>query len=264
MMRLWLTFICIIGLLAPQSAVATGTEPWVGFYKLAKPEAVQQPAPFYTGVCAKAILEAQTRYGIPDNLLLAIGLQEAGRRVNDTLTIWPWTANSQGKGVFFGSKQALEAWVRETQGTGIRSIDVGCMQINQRWHAEQFSSLEQATDPVANVDYAARFLRSLYAETRDWWQAAGRYHSSTESYKAIYLDKLKQNQRLALANLGYFAAMSDQGSQIAVASAASSQLPSINWSSAMTGATTLNVGDALSIYSAKPMRSVLPNYEVVE
>ena len=34
----------------------------------------------------------------------------------------------------------------------IRSIDVGCMQINRRWHPEAFDSPAQGVDPRVNVD----------------------------------------------------------------------------------------------------------------
>ena len=40
-------------------------------------------------------------------------------------------------------------------------MDVGCMQVNLYHHAHAFSSLDNAFDPQSNVDYAARFLRSI-------------------------------------------------------------------------------------------------------
>lgn len=259
-------FLAILGSLCATSVgIAAESEFWGGFYRSSvpvTPEAIARP-PLQSQaetICLKAILEAQARHNIPDNLLLAIGIQEAGRQVNGVLTVWPWTANSHGKGKFFGSKQALEAWVRQTQANGTSSIDVGCMQVNQRWHSDQFSSLENATDPVANVEYAARFLRALHAETGDWWQAAGRYHSSTDTYKGLYLEKLAQNQRLANANIALFqvAAQSVQVQQPATRPAPPQ--PSINWSSDMTGASGAANLKVLSIYSVTPLKAVLPNY----
>jgi hypothetical protein len=241
---------------------AAAADIWSGFYRPSVVETPVVPEPLASTaetVCLKAILDAQTRYGIPDNLLLAIGIQEAGRNVNGALTVWPWTANSLGKGKFFGSKQALEAWVRQTQANGTQSIDVGCMQVNQKWHAKQFTSLEDATDPARNVDYAARFLRGLYAQTRDWWQAAGRYHSSTDSYKELYLQKLAQNQRLANANLATFAAAARTTYAVQSSLRPALPQPSINWSSNMTGDAVV-AGTVLSIYSASPLQALLPNY----
>lgn len=208
----------------------------------------------------KEILDAQARYNIPDNLLLAIGIQEAGRRMNGKITIWPWTANARGKGVFFDTKEDLEAWVRHTQSSVTKSVDVGCMQINQKWHARQFASLEEATDPRSNVDYAARFLLSLFSETRDWWQAAGRYHSSTEAYKSIYLKKLSQNQKLANRHLSTFvkSGTNEQAAPMKVAQAPW-YAPAVNWTSDMTGSQGVS-RDVMSIYSMSPLQAVLPEY----
>ncbi|MEY8882549.1 hypothetical protein [Donghicola sp. XS_ASV15] len=49
----------------------------------------------------------------------------------------------------------------DTMAGGTTSIDVGCMQVNYRWHGEGFSSLEDMFDPAANTAYAAEFLTRL-------------------------------------------------------------------------------------------------------
>ena len=51
--------------------------------------------------------------------------------------------------------------VRKLQRRGVRNIDVGCMQVNLRYHPKAFKSLGQAFDPRANAAYAAGFLRKL-------------------------------------------------------------------------------------------------------
>ena len=239
--------------LTSEAAEPTG---WVGFYKPTPPAPSLVHSADST-VCLSAIFDAQLRHNIPDNLLLAIGIQEAGREVAGRLTVWPWTANTNGQGAFFESKAALEAYVRNTQADGIRSIDVGCMQVNQRWHADQFASLEQATDPLANADYAARFLRTLYQQTGDWWEAAGRYHSSTQEFKDIYLQKLAQNHRLANAQLESFQVA---GSLPSGPLAEQEAQPSFNWSAEMTGSAATSLRQIHSIYTATPLRPVLPGY----
>lgn len=246
--------LCLIA----QTSLATEANPWAGFYRLLSPNT--QNTPYPTTFCLSAILEAQDRYEIPNNLLLAIGLQEAGRRVNGELTVWPWTANYDGEGVFFGSKQAMEAWVRQKQAGGASSIDVGCMQVNQKWHGQHFASLEEAGDPETNVDYAARFLRALYNETNDWWDAAGRYHSSTDVYKDIYLRKLSHNQELANTHLAQFTQEVRFGQSHAPASRLA---PTIGWSAEMTGTGATRMSDSLSIYSALPIQPILPAYSEV-
>ncbi len=252
-------------LLLPVSALADKGG-WSGFYtssapavKLGRQNATSNPM----RVCVDEILSAEQRYNIPGNLLLAIGIQEAGRQMNNKLVVWPWTANTNGTGTFFGSKLALEAHVRETEGRGIRSTDVGCMQINQRWHGDQFSSLEEATTPAHNVDYAARFLTALYHETGDWWQAAGRYHSSNPSYKAVYLQKLQQNQRIAQAFLTRFASDVSSGNSTPQQVAVTREMPDFNWSADLSGANSGKAGGALSIYSTQALAPILPHYAEV-
>src|SRR3546814_8505474 len=77
------------------------------------------------------------------------------------LTIWPWSVNSEGNGRYFKDKASAIQWVREEQARGVRSIDVGCMQINLRWHPDAFSDLDEAFDPAANTAYSAKYLATL-------------------------------------------------------------------------------------------------------
>ena len=99
---------------------------------------------------------------------------------------WPWTINVEGQGAFFDSEAAAIAAVRASQARGTRSIDVGCMQVNLMHHPHAFANLAQAFDPASNADYAARFLRELFAQTGSWPQAAGLYHSATPELGAAY------------------------------------------------------------------------------
>ena len=72
------------------------------------------------------------------------------------------------------------AAVRMFQAKGVRSIDVGCMQVNLLHHPAAFPDLDTAFDPQANAVYAARFLTALYGQTRDWSLATAMYHSQTQ------------------------------------------------------------------------------------
>lgn len=156
------------------------------------------------GICLAEILAAQQRYAIPGNLLLAIGLQEAGFNRRSGLTVWPWSVNAAGEGRLFRSQAEALSWVRQRQAQGVTSIDIGCMQINQKWHPDAFPSLEAGFDPALNVDYAARFLRSLYDQTGDWMLAAGSYHSFNPEPRRVYLASLKRNLDVANARLAGF------------------------------------------------------------
>lgn len=156
-------------------------------------------------LCRAAVAAAEREYGLPTGLLAAISQVESGRRDPATGEAgpWPWTINAEGRGKFFPTKAEAVAEVRQLQAGGMRSIDVGCMQINQRHHPNAFSSLEEAFDPLANARYAARFLKELQATRGDWMRAAGNYHSNTperaELYRNAVAAALPRAQQLASA-----------------------------------------------------------------
>lgn len=68
----------------------------------------------------------------------------------------------------------------------MRSIDVGCMQVNLNHHPNAFPSLEVAFDPLANARYGAKFLTELQATDQNWLVAAGHYHSQTPDRAMAY------------------------------------------------------------------------------
>lgn len=143
-------------------------------------------------LCLKEAVRLEKRERIQTNLLSAIALVESGRysKQYPTGVSWPWTVTAEGKGRFYPSKEEALSAVRELQAKGIENIDVGCMQINLKYHPTAFNSVEDALDPAQNVAYAAVFLKKNYQETNSWGEAATRYHSKT-AYKAFrYEDKL--------------------------------------------------------------------------
>ncbi|MFC0386646.1 lytic transglycosylase domain-containing protein [Muricoccus vinaceus] len=142
--------------------------------------------------CRQAIEVAEREFNLPPRLLAAIARVESGRRDSATGQVdpYPWTINAEGRGSTYPSKAAGIAAVREMQAGGMRSIDVGCMQINMRHHPNAFSSLEEAFEPLTNVRYAASFLRNLMAEKQDWQQAAASYHSRNPEFAVPYLNRV--------------------------------------------------------------------------
>lgn len=213
-------------------------------------------------VCVREIFKAQLRHGIPDNLLLGIGLQESGLNHEGELTVWPWSVNAAGEGRVFASRESAMSWVEKKQREGVNSIDVGCMQVNLRWHKDAFATLEEGFDPAANVDYAARLLRDLYSQSGDWVTAAGSYHSFTPQYRDIYIASLKQNVVAANARIDDFRALAGSARM-------RDDLPrekpeaqgGIFWSS---GLSQLKQGESgvRSIYSDRALQPVLPVFLV--
>jgi hypothetical protein len=156
---------------------------------LAHAEAIAGPGPGQQ--CRAAIRAAERAAGIPSQLMAAIGRVESGRREPDgSVNPWPWSIDAEGEGRVFETKAEAIAAVRTLQARGVRSIDVGCMQVNLMHHPEAFASLDQAFDPAANAAYAARFLVELHGQTGDWPAAAALYHSATPERGAEYRRKV--------------------------------------------------------------------------
>ena len=139
-------------------------------------------------LCRAAIAAVEREAGLPPRLLAAMARVESGRRDPDTgwFHPWPWTINAEGRGSFFPTKAAAVAAVQGLQAQGVRSIDVGCMQINLRHHPNAFASLEEAFDPTSNARYATRFLKDLQAARGDWMRSASHYHSQTPELADAY------------------------------------------------------------------------------
>jgi hypothetical protein len=154
-------------------------------------------------LCRSAVAAAERGSGIPAHLLAAISRVESGRRdpVTGAVHPWPWTVNAEGEGHFYDTKAEAIAAVRAMQARGIKSIDVGCGQINLMHHPDAFPNLELAFDPQANAAYAARFLKELFAQTGDWNRATAMYHSATPELGAEYREQVlavwPEEQRLA-------------------------------------------------------------------
>jgi len=140
-------------------------------------------------VCDRAAVEAAAGSSVPVSVLKAISLTETGRERGGDVRPWPWTVNMEGKGVWFDSREAALSYVYEHFKRGARSFDVGCFQINYKWHHENFASIEEMFDPSANARYAAQFLTSLHGESGDWETAAGAFHSRTPEHANRYKAK---------------------------------------------------------------------------
>lgn len=138
-------------------------------------------------MCDAAAQSAASGSDVPLSVLLAITRSETGRARKGGLQPWPWTVNMEGKGVWFETEDQARSYVFKHFKRGARSFDVGCFQINYKWHGTAFSSIDEMFDPLANAEYAARFLSNLYAELGDWSKAAGAYHSRTPQFANKYV-----------------------------------------------------------------------------
>ncbi|MGF1477507.1 MAG: lytic transglycosylase domain-containing protein [Geminicoccaceae bacterium] len=165
---------------------------WSGFAKALAPGA---------SACVEAADAIQAELGLPRALLHAIAVTESGRWLKGTgdTVPWPWTIRVDGRSHYLDDRKAAVKKLETLHAAGHRSIDVGCMQINLRYHPEAFETLAQALDPHANIRYAASFLLELKAETRSWARSIGAYHSRTPKKSMAYrlrVQRLWNSQRV--------------------------------------------------------------------
>lgn len=143
-------------------------------------------------LCDQAARVAAKARNVPYDVLQAISRAETGRTAAGRLDPWPWTVNMEGTGKWFNSEDEARAYVFRHFKRGARSFDVGCFQVNYKWHGAAFRSIDDMFDPVMNADYAAKFLLDLYHEFGTWSAAAGAYHSRTQSHARTYTARFEK------------------------------------------------------------------------
>lgn len=171
-----------------KSLTAVGTLMALFLFALLRPQpalATNSPAK----LCDEAARIASAETGVPLNIMKAISRTETGRQVSGVLQPWPWAFNIEGRGVWLSTKQEAMTYLRNNLLRGKQNLDVGCYQINQKWHGSHFSSIDEMLDPVANALYAARFLERLFQEHGNWTVAAGAYHSRTPQFALRYIER---------------------------------------------------------------------------
>ena len=98
--------------------------------------------------------------------------------------------------------------LEEAVAAGDHSVDVGCMQVNTKWHMGGFHELADMLDPVQNADYAAGFLLDLHEAHQSWDDAVKHYHSAEPEKHMVY-------HRRVLAELEMFLNGRDDETEVA-------------------------------------------------
>ncbi|MDA9989394.1 transglycosylase SLT domain-containing protein [Paracoccaceae bacterium] len=145
-----------------------------------------------TTVCDDSIDSVAHATLVPKKVLYKIARLESGRSFKGEYVSWPWSLNNAGKGYFLDTKTAALNKLGNLIALGEKNVDVGCMQLNLRWHARHFDSLEDMISPIENVSYAAKFLQELYKETGTWEKAVKFYHSRNSKYNNLYYAKYQK------------------------------------------------------------------------
>ncbi|MEF2071736.1 lytic transglycosylase domain-containing protein [Consotaella aegiceratis] len=132
-----------------------------------------EPIAAEAATCERAMEKAARSLHVPLAILYAVGLAETGRKG----TMSPFALNVAGKPIFPHDKGGAVAAFEAARKKGTKLIDVGCMQINHRYHGEAFGSVSDMLDPERNVRYAAEFLARLRQREGNWTMAVARYHA---------------------------------------------------------------------------------------
>jgi hypothetical protein len=130
--------------------------------------------------CDAALQAAAKATGVPLRLLRALAPVESGLRSRAGVAslAWPWTINANQYGrYYFRTRAAAERHLRALLEAGIDNVDIGCMQVNWRWHRQVLSSPAIALTPPINAQYAALMLKAYHDRTGSWAKAVGLYHS---------------------------------------------------------------------------------------
>ena len=150
------------------------------------------PTAYDWHACEDESRRLEIQENIPRLLLTAITFTETGRRgpKGRQIMSWPWTLHAQGKSLHFNSKTDAANAVRSLMARGVKSIDVGCMQINLKYHPHAFTSVEEALDPAANLAYGVAFLKRLKSRHKGWPSAIQHYHSGNRAVNNRYRKKV--------------------------------------------------------------------------
>jgi soluble lytic murein transglycosylase-like protein len=131
-------------------------------------------------ICEREMIRAGRIYSVPVAVLYAVARTESGQK--GALRVY--AMNIDGQPIFSETlPEAIERFANARR-RGARFIDVGCMQINHRFHGKNFYSLEEMFDPQHNVNYAAKLLSELKAREGNWTSAVARYHAGPGNQRA--------------------------------------------------------------------------------
>lgn len=189
--------------------------------------------------CPTLISQAETRRNIPRGLLMAIAMTESGTNGSPN----PYAMNIAGRSYFASSGQDMANVISANWQRGVTSIDVGCMQINLKYHGMKFARLTDLLNSPTNVEYGAGYLITLATEAGSWKDAVMSYHNKRNpTRRAWYGCKVWNNYlRINGSQTGYLqCGGAPSGSSTASRTTMiAQQRPVSNWSG---GAGPLNPG----------------------
>lgn len=122
--------------------------------------------------------QAGNEYDVDPVLLYSIALVESAVDTPGKagfVNPFPWTLRTDKP--YYGStrEQAEKELLRLLENR--KSVDVGLMQVNTKWHGHRVKNPLDLLDPLTNVRVAAAILSEQIDKAKDAETAVGRYHS---------------------------------------------------------------------------------------
>jgi len=121
------------------------------------------------------------------NLLAAIAIKESGIGPRQ---FWPWTINYAGRSYRYATEAEAIQVAQSLIDRGIKSVDLGLMQINWMYHGHRFGKVAMAFAPEQAARVADDILTEHYRRTGDWVRAVQLYHSGDPSRSVPYANQV--------------------------------------------------------------------------
>ena len=123
--------------------------------------------------------------GLDPLMLYAVALTESGRASTEgRIAPWPWTLNIDGRAHFAETREAAATLLAKHRG---KSVDIGLLQVNTRWHGHRITDVAALLDPAVNLEIGAAILEeALGSAPGDLSAGIGRYHSSRSEHARPY------------------------------------------------------------------------------
>ena len=139
-------------------------------------------------ISQSAFADVAAEYELDPTLLYSIALAESARgRGDGNIAPWPWTLRVLSEPGIYAknaseAKQELSRLLKSH-----KSIDIGMMQINLRYHGHRVKAPEDLLDPQIALNVGAQILReTLDSAEGDLELGIGRYHSWEEDRARNY------------------------------------------------------------------------------
>lgn len=143
--------------------------------------------------------QAAMQAGLDPLMLYAVALTESGRvSEKGQIKPWPWTLNIEGRAHFTDTRKEAAALLAAHRG---KSMDVGLLQVNTRWHGHRIDDVEALLEPAINLEIGASILEdALTSAPGDLTAGIGRYHSGRPEHALPYARTVLSFYRFLLHN----------------------------------------------------------------